>query len=194
MKSQIQERGASMSEDTALLVIDMQVGNFEESAPVYGGGDLLSRISSLIARARAAGVPVVYVQHCGPDGATDQPGTPGWEIHPAISPVEGDLVVQKRHPDAFQDTNLRHELESRGIERLIIAGIQTEYCVDTTCRRAYSLGYQATLVKDAHSTWDADRLTAPQIIAHHNEVLGGWFATSKEAREIDFDGTSSSVG
>jgi hypothetical protein len=100
-------------------------------------------------------------------------------------------VIQKHHPDAFQDTNLQPELESRGIERLVIAGIQTEYCVDTTCRRAYSLGYDVTLVKDAHSTWDTDCLTAPQIIAHHNNVLGGWFVELKEASEIEFGDVSS---
>lgn len=174
-----------MSNNTALLVIDVQVCNFEESAPVYESSDLLARISSLIARARAAGVHVVYVQHCGPEGAIDQPGAPGWEIHPTVAPIEGDVVVQKRHPDAFQDTNLQRELESKGIESLIITGIQTEYCVDTTCRRAYSLGYDVTLVKDAHGTWDTDHLTAPQIIAHHNDVLGGWFAELKEASEVE---------
>jgi nicotinamidase-related amidase len=176
-----------MSSDTALLVIDLQVGNFEDAAPVYGGSDLLAKISRLIARARAAGVPVVYVQHCGPENAIDQSGTPGWEIHPAIAPEESDVVVQKSRPDAFQGTNLQRELESRGIERLIITGIQTEYCVDTTCRRAYSLGYDVTLVEDAHSTWDTDLLTAPQIIAHHNDVLGGWFTELKEASEIEFN-------
>lgn len=183
-----------MSSNIALLVIDMQVCNFEGSTPVYGGSDLLGKISSLITRARAAGVPVVYVQHCGPDGAIDQPDTPGWEIHPSVAPLKGDLVVEKRHPDAFQDTNLQRELESRGIQRLIITGIQTEYCIDTTCRRAYSLGYEVTLVKDAHSTWDTDRLTAPQIVAHHNEVLGGWFAQLKEASEIDFNDPSGNIG
>jgi nicotinamidase-related amidase len=176
-----------MSTNTALLVIDVQVCNFEEAAPVHGGSNLLSKISSLITLARAAGVPVVYVQHCGPEGAIDEPGTPGWEIHPTVAPIEGDAVIQKRHPDAFQDTSLQRELEPRGIKKLIITGIQTEYCVDTTCRRAYSLGYDVTLVEDAHSTWDTDHLTAPQIIAHHNAVLGGWFATLKEASEIRFD-------
>jgi len=98
-----------------------------------------------------------------------------------------------RHPDAFQATNLQRELESKGIKRLIVTGVQTEYCVDTTCRRAYSLGYDVTLVKDAHSTWDTDHLSAPQIIAHHNHVLGGWFAELKEANEIDLDYVSSRV-
>jgi nicotinamidase-related amidase len=182
-----------VSNHTALLVIDVQVCNFEESDPVYGGSDLLSKIGGLIARARAAGVPVVYVQHCGPEGAIDEPGTPGWEIHPAVAPTEGEVAIQKHHPDAFQHTDLQRELESRGVEGLIITGIQTEYCVDTTCRRAYSLGYDVTLVKDAHSTWDTDHLTAPQIIAHHNEVLGGWFTTLREASEIEFDDAVSKV-
>jgi nicotinamidase-related amidase len=156
-----------MTKNIALLIIDVQICNFDESSPVYGDS--------------------IYIQHCGPEGAIDQPGTPGWEIHPAIAPVDGDIVVQKRHPDAFQDTYLQHELESKGIKKLIITGIQTEYCVDTTCRRAYSLGYDVILIKDAHSTWDTDLLSAPQIIAHHNEVLGGWFARLKETSEVRFD-------
>lgn len=176
-----------MNAETALLVIDVQVGNFEGSLSVYRGGELLSRIAALIAQARAAGLPIVYVQHCGPEGSVDQPGTPGWEIHPAVAPLEGDVVIQKRHPDAFQDTDLRRKLESEGIKRLIITGMQTEYCVDTTCRRAYGLDYDVVLVRDAHSTWDTDLLAAPQVIAHHNEVLGGWFAELRGAGEIRFD-------
>jgi nicotinamidase-related amidase len=174
-----------MGSSTALLVIDVQMCNFDESAPVYGGSGLLSKIKSLIAQARGAGVPIMYIQHSGPKGAIDQPATPGWEIHPTIAPLQDDVVIHKRHPDAFQETSLQCELESRGIKRLIIAGIQTEYCVDTTCRRAYSLNYDVVLVKDAHSTWDTNLLTAPQIIAHHNEVLGGWFVETKEASEIE---------
>jgi nicotinamidase-related amidase len=177
----------AMSSSTALLVIDVQVCNFDESAPVYGSGGLLSKIRSLIAQARAAGLPVVYIQHCGPKGAIDEPGTPGWKTHPTIAPLQDDVAIEKHHPDAFQDTSLQRELDSRGIKRLIITGMQTEYCVDTTCRRAYSLGYDVVLVEDAHSTWDTDLLTAPQIIAHHNEVLGGWFVESKEASEIRFE-------
>jgi nicotinamidase-related amidase len=184
------KRRSMMTDETAVLVIDVQVGNFDQSAPVFGSTDLLSKISALIAQARAAGVLVAYIQHCGPEGAIDQPGTPGWEIHPTVAPVAGDLVVQKRHPDAFQDTSLHRELECRDIAKLVITGIQTEYCVDTTCRRAYSLGYRVILVEDAHSTWDSEHLTASQVIEHHNAVLGGWFAELKALGEIEFDGTA----
>ncbi|MGD2250546.1 MAG: cysteine hydrolase family protein [Candidatus Methanofastidiosia archaeon] len=171
---------------SALLIIDVQVGNFEGSEPVYNGKELLTRIHKLITIARTESVPIFYVQHCGPEGAIDEPGTHGWDIHPIITPGAGDSVIQKYHPDAFQDTNLQSELELKSITRLVITGIQTEYCIDTTCRRAYSLGYDVTLVKDAHSTWDTDILTAEQIIAYHNTVLGNWFAKVKETDEIIF--------
>jgi nicotinamidase-related amidase len=160
---------------------------FGKDSPVYNSESLLAKVGGLIARAREAGVPVIYVQHCGAEGEIDEPGAPAWEIHPAIAPGEGEPVVQKRHPDAFQETTLQTELESRNIERLVVAGMQTEYCVDTTCRRAYSLGYDVVLAEDAHSTWDTKHLAAPQVIAHHNATLGGWFAKLKAANDIVFE-------
>ncbi len=163
----------------------MQVGNFSESNPIYNGNELLAKVKSLIAKGRAAQIPIVYVQNNGGSGDPDEYGTPGWKIHPSITPVEGDVIVQKQTPDAFHRTNLHLELESRRIKKLVIAGLQTEYCVDTTCRRAFSLGYQVILVKDAHSTWDSPLFTAQQIINHHNHVLGGYFATLKNEREIE---------
>lgn len=171
----------------ALLVIDVQLGMFEEQDPVYRGDELLTTIGDLITRAHAAGIPVIYVQHSGGENHLLEPSAPGWPIHPAIAPTEDALVIHKRHPDSFQETNLQHELEIRGIKRPIVVGIQTEYCIDTTCRRAYSLGYDVTLVEDAHSTWDTDHLKASQIIAHHNQVLGGWFVILKAAHAIEFD-------
>ena len=172
--------------DTALLVIDMQTGNFSESNPIHNGNELLAKVKSLIIKGRSAQIPIVYVQNNGGSGDPDEYGTPGWKIHHSIMPDEVDVVIQKQTPDAFYRTDLCLELESRGIKKLIIAGLQTEYCIDTTCRRAFSLGYQAILVKDAHSTWDSSLLTAQQIINHHNKVLGGWFATLRNEKDIEF--------
>jgi len=172
--------------DTALLIIDMQVGNFSEPNPIFKADELLAKVKSLVAKARSAKIPIVYIQNNGRKGDPDEYGTQGWKIHPSIATIEGNLVIQKRTPDAFHETNLHRELESRGIKRLVFAGLQTEYCVDTTCRRAFSLGYEVILVKDAHSTWDSSSLTAQQIIEHHNSVLGGWFATLKNEIEIEF--------
>jgi nicotinamidase-related amidase len=79
-------------------------------------------------------------------------------------------------------------LEKRSIGKVVVVGIQTEFCVDTTCRRGYSLGLEVTLAEDGHSTWDTNHLSAQQIIAHHNSVLGGWFAEVKPASVIQFRG------
>jgi nicotinamidase-related amidase len=175
-----------MSKKRALLIIDMQTCHLEGAQPPDGADDVLRKVSNLADRARAAAAPVVYVQHDGPKGAIGEPGTPGWEIHPQIAPKAGELVVRKRHPDAFQDTELQGELDALGVRELVVVGIQTECCVDTTCRRAYSLGYEVILVEDGHSTWDTASLRAPQIIAHHNQVLGGWFAQLSKADEVLF--------
>jgi nicotinamidase-related amidase len=107
-------------------------------------------------------------------------------LHPGTGYLLGDIVIEKRHCDAFQDTDLQQRLTDMQIGALVLTGMMSEYCVDTTCRRAYSLGYQVTLVSDGHSTLSRDNLSAAQIIAHHNTVLNGSFAAVKPAEEIDF--------
>lgn len=177
-----------MSAGIALLIVDVQLGMFDSPIipPVYAGDALLSRISDLIVKARAAEAQVIYVQHSGEEGHPLEHGTLGWQVHPLIAPLENDLVVSKRTPDSFHETSLAGELEARRIRHLVLTGIQTDYCVDTTCRRAFSLGYKVTLASDAHSTWDTDVLTARQIIDHHNEILGSWFAVLQETGAVDF--------
>jgi len=177
-----------MSENAALVIIDVQSAFFDKdyNVYVYRGEEFLSTIKRLIIRARKAGVPVIYVQHDGDKGTPFEPGKSGWPIHPAIAPQEGELVINKRTPDSFYGTTLQAELESGGIRSLIIAGIQSDWCVDTTVRRAYSLEYDVTVVEDAHTTCDTKVLKAPQIIAHHNSIFGGRFAKLKKADEIDF--------
>lgn len=169
-----------------MLIIDMQLGNFFEPNLVYNGDELLAKVESLISKARSKQIQIIYIQHKGRSGDPDEYGTQGYEIHPSINPIKADVVIQKQTPDAFHGTSLRHELDSRGIKKLVIAGLQTEYCVDTTCRRAYSLGYDVILVRDAHSTWDSEDLSVQQIIDHHNNVLSGWFVTLKNEADICF--------
>lgn len=101
-------------------------------------------------------------------------------------PDKQDVIIQKATPDSFLNTTLEDELKKQGIEQLVITGIQTEVCVDTTCRRAFSLGYKVTLISDTHSTWDSQAITAQEIINHHNGVLR-WFAEVNPSRSITFD-------
>jgi nicotinamidase-related amidase len=177
-----------VDDKTALVVIDTQRGMFETPGvpPVPDGERLLGNIEGLIERAREAGTAVIHIRHAGGPGHPLERGQEGWPIHPRVAPAEGEPVVDKETPDSFLRTTLRDELDSRGIGRLVLAGMQTEYCVDTTCRRACGLGYKVTLAADAHGTWDDETLTAAQIVAHHNEVMGNGFADVVPSAEISF--------
>lgn len=88
-------------------------------------------------------------------------------------------VLIKDFPDSFQKNDLQQQLVDSQVERIIITGIQSEICVDATCRRAFSLGYDVILVEDGHSTCDSDILKACQIINHHNNIHDQWFAKVK---------------
>jgi nicotinamidase-related amidase len=95
-----------------------------------------------------------------------------------------DVKIEKNFPDSFQDTTLESHLTQLGVNQLIVAGIQTEICVDATCRRAFSLGYDVILAKDGHSTADSSSLIADQIITHHNTVLQNWFVSLSDTQNI----------
>ena len=157
-----------MVKDTALLVIDMQIGLV---ASGHQAEELVARLAGLVAEARAAETPVIFVQHEEPEWPPMRRDGADWQIDPALTPNAGELVVHKRVPDAFQDTPLREALVSHGVRHLVITGMQTDICVNATCRRAVSEGFDVTLVADGHSTEDSEQLTAAQIIANHNRDL-----------------------
>ena len=182
--------GRELNTDRALLVIDVQVGIIE-GFHAYRGSEVVGQIDKLRTKARAANIPIIYVQHDGEAGHPLEVGTSGWQIHPEIKPLDGDSIIRKRASDSFFETSLQQELASRRVKHLVVTGCMTEYCVDTTCRRAVSLGYDVTLVSDAHTTIDNKLLTAAQIVAHHNALLDGFDAgshavTVKPADEVEF--------
>ncbi|MFD3003657.1 cysteine hydrolase family protein [Pontibacter toksunensis] len=170
----------------ALLVIDMQVGALQLSNPRFHALDgVIERLEKLIGRGRDKGVLICYAQHHNPDGFPTY-GSSEWEIIPQIGPESQDIVVQKTTPDVFLNTALHEQLQEKNIGKLIIAGIQTADCIDTSCRRAFSLGYEVVLVKDGHTTFDSQNLRAEQIIAHHNQIMANWFGQVIESEKVVF--------
>lgn len=168
---------------TALLIIDMQNAMFASpSDRPYHGEEVLGNIQALLASARKAGVPVVFVQHT--DCEEFEKGTPTWQICPELTPLPGEPVVEKPTRDAFHRTDLHEVLQQLGVGRLVICGMQSEYCVETTCLRAFSMGYEGVLAQDAHSTFDTPLLTAEQIVAHVNYVLNSVILTLKTTAEL----------
>jgi nicotinamidase-related amidase len=177
-----------MTGNTALLIVDLQVAMFESESepPIHNAHGLLQRAAALIAQARAAGVPVIFVRHDGGPGDPLEAGRPGWDIHPTLEPAPEETIVEKSWPDSFQETELREQLAERGITRLIIAGAQTDFCINATCRRAAALGYDTTLVADTHSTWGSKGKTAEEIIDEHNRDLSEGGVRLAESGSVTF--------
>lgn len=179
----------------AVVVVDMQQGLFAISdAPLHEPARLLSRVSNLVCRARATEVPVIYTRFHGPPGTPLHAAEPGSEIHSAVAPQPGDLVIDKDDSDAFLRTSLHEDLQVLGIDTLIVCGLQSEFCIDSTCRTAYALGYRVVLVEDAHSTTDTEDLTAAQIVAHHNRTLSRAYATRRRAEDVVLEWAPAPVG
>ncbi|MFE1382085.1 cysteine hydrolase family protein [Streptomyces sp. NPDC058740] len=167
-----------MTHAPALLVIDMQnaLAEIAHRAP-----ETIAVIAGLRARARAAGVPVVTVQH---HGGELRPGTHGWRIVPELAPAEGESVIAKTSADSFLDTRLDATLAALGVTELLVTGFATEICVDTTARQALSRRYDLVLVADGHTTsvrgGDGPYAEPDRSVAHHNEIF----------RHLDFPGRS----
>ncbi|NRF72034.1 cysteine hydrolase [Aquincola sp. S2] len=154
----------------ALLVIDVQAGLFDGERRPGDGAAVVQRINALADRARAAGVPVLYVQH-EREGTPLASDSPGWALAAGLTPLPADARLRKTTPDCFLGTRLEPLLQEHDIRHLVICGYASEFCVDTTIRRAAALGYTVTLAADAHTTHDKDHASAEQIRAHENATL-----------------------
>jgi nicotinamidase-related amidase len=154
--------------NTALLVIDVQRGLFEPEPRPFEADAVIARINALAARARAVDVPVVLVQHESPSLPF---GSEAWQLDTRLDVESRDAVIRKTTPDAFLRTDLEELLASWHVERVVLCGFASEFCIDTTTRRAAALGYGVTLAADAHTTHDKPHATAEQIRAHENATL-----------------------
>ena len=167
----------------ALLIIDVQNAILSGKATPERQPQLdsaldqtVARLASLQEKARRAGVPVLLVQHDGASGHRLAVGTPGWALRQEIAPKQGEVVVHKKSADSFFETDLAERLDERSVTHLIVGGCMSQFCVDTTVRRAVSIGYDVTLIADGHTTGDTTTLTFSEIVAHHNETLDGFDA------------------
>ena len=152
--------------NTALLVIDVQNGVV---AGATRRDEVIANINTLLFRARAGGIPVVWVQHSDEEELVE--GSESWEYVPELLRSEKEPLVHKRYGDSFEDTDLESVLAEHGVSRLVVTGAQTDACIRSTLHGAITRGYDAVLVGDAHTTEDLTAYGAPapeQVIAHTN--------------------------
>ena len=168
---------------TALLIIDVQRALCAGEYEVFDSRRVIDRINQVSRLARRAGAAVIIIQHEEESGSMAF-GTEGWKLDPALETDPSDIYVRKTATDSFHNTALLGALQSRAITKLVICGFQSEFCVDTTTRRALALGYPVTLVADGHSTMDNGVLKAAQISAHHNETLSNIASFGTRAKAV----------
>src|SRR6185437_12563122 len=186
--SELRDQGEPMTTlknrpNTALLVIDVQNGVVGDA---YERDTVVANVGTVVEKARAAEVPVVWVQHSSDNL---EQGSEEWKIVPELSPDESEPLVQNRYPDSFEETTLESVLGD-----LVVVGAQTDECVRSTLHGALVRGYDATLVSDAHTTEDLSPWGAPPpelVIAHTNLYWGnheapGRTAGTVEAKDVDF--------
>lgn len=169
-------------EQSALLVVDVQdsfkIGPRWErrSNPRFEGN-----LDRLIRAYREAGLPVVFILHNDPDPGF-RPGDPEVRLMDFLERREGDPLLHKNTRNSFTSTNLREILDARGVRRVVVTGISTEQCCETTTRVAADLGYDVDFVTEATMTFPisnpetGEELSTEEIIRRTEFVLRGRFA------------------
>ena len=166
-----------------LLLIDLQNdyfpgGKFE----LFQANQAVRQAEKVLLAFRRRELPVFHVQHITLNQEVPffWPSTTGVEIHKTLAPAPGEAVIIKHAPDSFFQTSLQQDLKSKGVEHLVVCGMMTHMCVDTTVRAAANFGYGVTLLADACATkdlgWNNIEVPAPQVQAAFMAAMNGVFA------------------
>lgn len=172
---------------TALLIIDVQTALVGEQPHDCAG--FLAKVKALLARARAGGAEVLFVQHDGGAGDPLEQGGPGWQIHAEVAPLPGERVFEKRLPSAFKNTGLHRYLKEQGINHLVLVGMPTELGIDATCRSADDLGYVVTIPQGCTTTVDNEYLSGARAVEYYERhIWNGRFARVVPPDQVLFEG------
>jgi len=180
----------NQSTDAALLVIDVQKGLDDPGQGARNNPDAEKRIAELLAAWRAAGKPVIHVQHMSTEPQSKlRPGLPGNAIKEEALPIAGEPLFQKNVNSAFIGTDLESYLRAKGIQSLVVVGLTTAHCLSTSVRMAANLGFDVTVVADAtatHARRAVDGTTYSPELIHNVELaaLKDEFATIRNTREL----------
>lgn len=169
----------------ALLIIDMQIGLYDGPEKPFERERVLATINQLIQRARAVNAPIFVARHTGPVGSPIEAGSRLWQLWPGLAvDAARDHLFNKTRPSCFFGTDLAQQLAAKQVDELVIVGMKTQFCIDTTCRVAVELGFSVILPEDGHTCMDTSALSAAAIIEHHNETLAGAFVKRVKAMDV----------
>lgn len=174
-----------------LLLIDIQRDYFPGGAyPLVEPEAAAGAARSVLDRFRRSGELVLHVVHVsdGPGAHFFLPGSPGLEIHPLVVPIAGERVIEKRRPNSFIDTGLAEILVDAHVDELVIVGMMSSMCVDSTTRSAAERGFDVTVVEDACAapdlTFGTTTIAGATVHAAFMAALDGSFASVVSSAEF----------
>ncbi len=175
-----------MSQDV-LIVIDMQTALVEEHP--YNEAVVVQNIRALQKACRETKIPVIYVQHDGGAGDEMERGSRGWEIYRELAPMPGEKIIEKKYNSAFRKTGLHEYLQEIHAENIILCGMQTEYCLDVSCKVAFEYGYNVTVPQSATTTFDNTFASGKALSEYYENKI--W--NNRYARVIPVEQTISEI-
>ena len=175
----------------ALIIIDIQNDYFEGGAcELVNPMEASLKAKEVLEYFRKNNMPVFHIQHTNiKDGATFfLANTKGVQIHENVKPLENEKIIEKNFPNSFLQTNLESELEKLNIKELVICGMMSHMCVDSTTRAAFDLGFDCTLIHDACTTRDLvfqdKKVDASDVHNSFMSALGSVFARVVKVEEM----------
>lgn len=176
---------------TVLMLIDIQNEYFPDGGYELAFPDAAAdRAAALLAEFRKRKLPVFHIQHIekSSDAPIFRPGSKETMINPAVAPIPGETVIVKHSPNSFLGTGLKQALDAVKADQIVVCGMMTHMCVDSTVRAARELGYDVILVEDACTTRDlvhnGQRIPAEDIQQAFIAALDGTFAEITSADEL----------
>jgi len=175
----------------ALLLIDIQNDYFPDGAMELAGSlEAGVQAGKLLQVYRRKSIPVIHIQHISTRKTATffLPNTKGVQIHESVAPAKGETVFQKNYPNSFRETPLLEHLRQQKITQLVIAGMMTHVCIDTTIRAAADLGFECLLAHDACATkslsFGGATVSAEQVQTAFLAALNGLFARVLSVEEV----------
>lgn len=164
-----------------LLVVDTQ--KLITNKKLYKFDTFVSNVKELINKARENRIEVIYVRHDDGDGGELVKGTEGFEIYEEFKPLKGERIFDKSFNSAFRGTGLLEYLNSKGEKEIIIAGLQTDYCIDATIKCGFEHGFHIIAPAQANTTVDNEFMLAERSYKYHNEFM--WNKRYAECISLD---------
>ena len=167
----------------ALIIVDMQTALVE--AGPFNRVNVIENMKVLLDSCRKKGIPVIYIQHDGGMGDELEHGTVGWTIYKEIAPLPDEKIFEKQYNSAFRKTGLHEYLQEEGIKKIILCGMQTEYCLDVTCKVAFEYEYEVTIPQSTTTTFDNAFASGKDLAEYYeNKIWNNRYAQVVRIDEI----------